>query len=228
MTDITTYKKRLYQFYEVYNDKQTSASGTNVKVTGKLAHADVIAAAASHKLERTLVYLNGVRNLVTGVALNAADTDITVTDTIVSGDYVDVYLACTTGTLENNTATGKFPLVEVQALQKYGATSNTVNQLQCGTERVETIKFSSDGESSIGIIRRGNDNFNNFKTARANKTYLMIIIKDTTDAANTVYDTIREVRVTGYSRGTRAIDAKGGEIVDTVRFRFVPPVAIST
>jgi len=144
MTDITTYKDELYELYELYHDEQTAASGTTITVSGKLAHADVIAA-SGHKLERTRVYVNGARNLVHEVALNGADTDITVADTITSGDEVDIFLACTTGTLENNTTTGKLPLIELQVMQGYGVKSNTFEQAGCGTERLESIEFAADG-----------------------------------------------------------------------------------
>jgi len=227
MTDITTYKKRLFEFYELYHDVQDTASGTTVTVTGKNPHADVIAS-SGHKLKRTRVYVNGIRATITEVAASGADTVITVSDTINSGDKVDIYLATTVGTLVNNTDTGKFPLVELQALQNYKTTSNTFDQPGCGTERLETIKFASDGEATMNLIRRGNDTFKNFIMARQNGKYLMIIARNTTDAANTVYEVISEARVTSYSRGTRAIDAKGGEVVDQIKFQYVPPVEIST
>jgi len=227
MTDITTYKKELYEVYELHHAVQTTATSPTLTVTGKKPHADVIAS-SGHKLERTRVYVNGKRATVTAVALNVNDTDITVSDTIVSGDEVDIFLAATTGTLENNTTSGKIPLIELQVMQEYGVASNTADQEACGTERMEETEYATDGMIVLGLHRRGNDNMKNFISARKNKKYLMIIVKDTTDSANTTYDVLHEVRVESYGRGTRAINAKGGEVIDPVTFNFVPDVAVTT
>jgi hypothetical protein len=225
MVDISTYKNELYEFYELYHDEQSTATSPTLTVTGKLAHADVIAS-SGHKLKRTRVYVNGIRATVTEVANNGADIDITVSDTIVSGDLVDIFVACTTGTLENNSAVGKLPIVELQIMQGYGATSNIFKQPGCGTERTESVAFAADGMITLGLNRRGNDNMKNFISARKNKKYLMIIVKDTTDTAT--YDILHEARVASYGRAARAVDAEGGKITDTVTFSFVPDVAMST
>lgn len=227
MTEISTYQKELYEFYELYHDKQITATSPDITVTGKKPHADVIAA-TGHKLKRTRVYINGVRATVTEVALSTNDTVITVSDTIVSGDEVDIFLAATTGTLENNTTTGKIPLVELQVAQMYGVASDVAEQEACGTDRVDETEYAADGMISVGILRRGNDNMKNFISAKKNKKYLMIIVKDTTVAASPTYDILHEVRVATYARGTQAIDAKGGEIMDPVTFIFVPDVHVTT
>lgn len=224
MTDISTSKDELYEFYELYHDVQITATSPDLTVTGKKPHADVIAS-SGHKLKRTRVYVNGKRATVTEVALSTNDTVITVTDTIVSGDSVDIFLAATVGTLENNTTVGKFPIVELQVMQGYGAKSNTFKQPGCGTERMESIAFAADGMITLGLNRRGNDNMKNFISARKNKKYLMIIVKDTTTTAT--YDILHEVRVASYGRATRALDAEGGKITDTVTFSFVPDAEVS-
>jgi len=55
----------------------------------------------------------------------------------------------------------------------------------------------------------------------------MIIVKDTTATA-TKYDILHEARVETYGRATRALDAKGGEVTDTITFSFVPDASVST
>lgn len=227
MADISTYKNEVYEVYELYHDTQITATSPTITVTGKKPHADVIAAAGD-KLQRTRVYVNGVRATVTAVALNVNDTDITVSDTVVSGDIVDIFLACTTGTLANNTTLGKIPLIELQVMQGYGANSSTFKQPGCGTERTESLAFAADGMIALGLNRRGNVNMQNFILARKNKKYLMIIVKDTTDAANTTYDVLQEARVATYGRAARALDAEGGKISDVISFSFVPDAAVTT
>jgi len=229
MVDISTYKDEVYEIYELYHDVQTTATSPTLTVTGKKPHADVIAA-TGHELKRTRVYVNGVRATVTEVALSGSgnDTEITVSDTIVSGDSVDIFLATTTGTLSNNTTSGKFPLVELQTMQDYGATSNTFKQPGCGTERKESVAFAADGDITLGMNRRGNTNMQNFALARKNKKYLMIIVKDTTDAANPTYDVLHEARVASYGRAAEANDSQRGVVTDTITFSFVPDAAIST
>jgi len=226
MVDISTYKDEVYEIYELYHDTQITATSPTVTVAGKLPHADVIAA-TGHKLERTRVYVNGTRNAITEVAASGADTAITVAGTVVSGDTVDIFLATTTGTLSNNTALGKFPLVELQTMQDYGATSNTFKQPGCGTDRTESIAFAADGDITLGMNRRGNVNMQNFALARKGKTYLMIIVKDTT-AASPTYDILHEARVASYGRATRALDAEGGKVTDTITFTFVPDAVVTT
>jgi hypothetical protein len=228
VTEISTYQKELYEFYELYHEERTdiAAAGVSFSVVGKLAHADVLTATYSAK--RTRVYINGVRATVTTVANNGADTDITVSETIVLGDEVDIFLACTTGTLSNNTTLGKIPLVELQVMQAWDATLNVAEQEVCGTDMVDETEYAADGRIELGILRRGNTNMKNFISAKENKKYLMIIVKDTTDPANTTYDVLHECRVDTYGRGTQAIDAKGGEIMDPVSLIFVPPVAVTT
>ena len=225
MTEGSTYKNELYEFYELYHDTQTSATSPTLTVSGKKPHADVIAS-SGHKLKRTRVYVNGKRATITEVALNVNDTDISVSDTIVSGDTVDIFLAATTGTLENNTATGKFPLVELQVAQGYSVTSNTFDQPGCGTGRKETLLFEPDSRIMLGLNRRGNDNLKNFISARKNKKYLMIIVKDSTDPVTT-YNVLHEVRVETYERATKALDTKEGVVVDVISLRFVPDVDVT-
>jgi hypothetical protein len=225
MTDISTYKKELYEVYELYHDEQTAATSPTVTVTGKIAHADVISATAAGCL-RTRMYVNGVRAVITEVAAPGADTVITTSTTIVSGDEVDVFLACTTGTLENNTITGKIPLIELQIAQGFGVRSNKFEQLGCGTERIESITFKGTGRGSLAVARRGNDNLKNFIKARKNKKYLMIIVKDTSNA--TTYDVLHEVRIGKYRRGTQAKNSQEGVVIDIIEFRFVPGVAVTT
>ena len=227
MTDISTYKKELYVVYELVHDEQDDATSPTLTVTGKKPHADVIAA-SGHKLERTRVYVNGERATVTEVALSTNDTVITVSDTIAVGDEVDIFLAATTGTLENNKLLGKIPLIELQVMQEYGVASNTADQEACGTGRMEETEYAADGMIVLGLHRRGNDNMKNFISARKNKKYLMIIVKDTTVSASPTYDILHEVRVESYGRGTRAIDAKGGEVIDPVTFTFVPDVEVTS
>lgn len=227
MTDITTYKKKLYEFYELYKDVQITATGTSLTVAGKKPHADVIAA-AGHKLERTRVYVNDVRNVVTEVADAGANTTITVTDTIDSGDIVEIYLAPTTGTLDNNTTTGKIPLIEPQIAENYAATSNQFEQRSHGTDRTDIVTLSSRGRGMLAIARRGDADLNNFISARKNKKYLMILVTDSADAANITYDILHEVRLNGYGSGDQARDDKSGIVTVTAPFSFVPNVPMTT
>jgi hypothetical protein len=225
MTEISTYQKELYEFYELVHDEQNTASGTTVTVTGKQAHADVLT--ATYSPLRTRVYINGARATISGVANNGADIDITVSETIDLGDEVDIFVACTTGTLSNNGSLGKIPLVELQVMQTWDATLNTAEQEVCGSDMVDETEYAADGMVELGILRRGNTNMKNFISANENKKYLMIIVKDTTDPANTTYDILHECRVDTYGRGTQAIDAKGGEVMDPVTLVFVPPVSVT-
>lgn len=227
MTDISTYKDEVYEIYELVHDTQTAVVGTTITVTGYLPHADVITS-TGHSTDRTRVYVNGVLVAITSVEVSGANTDIIVPVAIESGDDVDIFLATSTGTLSNNGAVGKFPLVELQTMQDYGATSNTFKQPGCGTERKESIAFAADGDITLGMNRRGNTNMKNFTLARKGKVYLMILVKDTTDPANITYDILHEVRVVSYGRAGRALDAEGGKITDTITFSFVPDAAVST
>lgn len=222
MVEASVYKDRLNIFYEVYRDTQNSATSPIITITGKLPHADVVAS-SGWKLELTQVHVNGVRANITQVAANGADTDIMVSDTIVSGDNVDILLATSTGTLANNTLTGKFPMVEVQALQKYSVASNKFNQVQCGSGRQENRRFEAAGEALLGIIRRGNKNLKNFVTARKNGTNLMILVKDSANS-DIVYDILHEVRVKKYQRLTQAINTEAGVITDVIKFRFTSQI----
>ena len=225
--EVTTYKKKLYEIYELYHDVQTTASGVVLTVTGKKPHADVIAVAGD-KLKWTRVYVNGVRKTVTAVALNVNDTDITVTGAITSGDIVDIYLAATVGTLSNNTTTGKIPLIEPQIAENYATASNKFEQLSHGTNKSDTITLSSRGGGTLAIARRGDADLKNFILARKNKKYLMIIVKDTADSANTTYDVLHEARLLGYGSGEQARNDKSGIVTISVPFRFVPGVPMST
>jgi|GEM_PF-1766522 len=223
MIETSTYKKRLFEFYELYHESRTNISGTTITVDGKNPHADVIAS-SGHKLKRTRVYVNGIRATITEVAANGANTDISVLDTITLGDIVDIYLATNTGTLANNTGTGKFPLVELQTIQNYGVKTNSFDQVCFGSGRKEFRRFESDGVALLGTNRRGNNNFKNFIMARQNGTYLMILVKDSTNL-NIIYDILHEVRVESYKRLTRSIETKDGIITDLITFRFVPEVS---
>lgn len=231
MPELSTYKKELYEVYELYHDERTdiAAAGAAFHVTGKLAHADVLT--ATYSPLRTRVYINGVKATVTDVVhhANGTDTSITVSETIVLGDEVDIFLACTTGTMPFNDPDplGKMPLIDLQIAQGFGVRSNKFEQLGCGTERIETITFKGTGRGSLAIARRGNDNLINFIYARKNKVYLMIIVKDTSDASPT-YDVLHEVRIGKYRRGTQARNSQDGVVVDIIEFRFVPGVAVTT
>lgn len=232
MVDISTYKNEVYELYELYHDVQTTASGTALTVSTKRPHADVIADVAVpaevHMLERTRVYINGARATVSKVVDADPNTTITISPAADTGDTVGIFLAARTGTLANNQSLGKFPLVELQTMQDYGATSNTFKQPGCGTERTEAMSFAADGDITLGLNRRGNTNMENFIAARSGKVYLMIIVKDTTVPASPTYDVLHEARVSSYGRATRALDAEGGKVTDTITFSFVPDVAVST
>ena len=227
MTEISTFKDEVYDAYELYHISQAGVAGTNVKVTGKKPHADVIAA-TGHKLQRTRVYVNGVRDVITEVALSTNDTDITITTTLISSDIVDVFLAATTGTLQNNTTVGKIPVTCDQIAQNYSAESNEEDIGACGTERTETVRYSDDGNGTLMFKRQGNVNMQNFILARKNKKYLMFIVRDTTDAANTTYDILHECRIATYARGTKAGRDRKAMILDTFEFTFVPPAKVTT
>lgn len=225
--ETSVYHDELYELYEVYHDEQITATSPVLTVTGKNPHADVVAA-SGHKLERTRVYINGVRANVTNVAASGADAEITVSDTIVSGDEVDIYLPTSTGTLENNTLTGKIPLIEMQVAQGYGAMASNAQEVGCGTSREGGIPFKPAGIGTLAITRKGNNNLKNFIKARKNKTYLMILVKDTTDNDNTVYDILHEVRVGKYRRGVQAENDQDGIVMDLIDFRFTPTVDTRT
>ena len=225
MTEISTYKDELYEIYELHHAVQTTATSPDLTVTGKKPHADVIAV-TGHKLKRTRVYVNGKRATITEVALSTNDTVISVSDTIVSGDNVDIFLATTTGTLDNNTTTGKIPATCDQMAQTYAAESNEIDIGACGTERFETVRFSDDGMGTLAFKRQGNVNMQNFILAKKNKIYLMIIVKDTT-AASATYDILHECRIATYARSTQAGRNRKALIVDTFEFSFVPPVPVT-
>jgi hypothetical protein len=227
MKDASVYHDELYELYEVYHDEQTTATSPTITVTGKLPHADVVAL-SGHKLERTRVYIDGVKANVISVVSDSPNTLITVSDTIVSGDIVDIYLATSTGTLENNTATGKIPLVELQVAQGYGAAVDNMTEYGCGTSRRGQIPFKPAGMGTMAITRKGTNNLNNFIKARKNKTHLMILVKDTTDPAVTLYDIIHEVRVSKYRRGVMAQNDQDGVVMDLIDFRFVPGADVRT
>ena len=225
MTEISTYKDQLCEIYELHHAVQTTATSPDLTVTGKKPHADVIAV-TGHKLKRTRVYVNGKRATITEVALSTNDTVISVSDTIVSGDTVDIFLATTTGTLVNNTTTGKIPATCDQMAQNYAAESNEIDIGASGTERFETVRFSDDGMGALVFKRQGNVNMRNFILAKKNKVYLMVIVKDT--ANSVTYDILHECRIATYARSTQAGADRKALIVDTFEFSFVPPVPVTT
>lgn len=227
MTEPTSYKTVLDEFYELHHEEQTAVSGTVITVTGHKPHADVIAT-TGHKLERTRVYVNNVRNMVTKVELAVNDTDITVADTITSGDVVEIYLAPTDGTLSNNGSLGKIPLIEPQIAENYSVESNTFEQRSHGTTRTEIIKLSSRGRGTLVLARRGDTDLENFMLARKNKRFLMIIVKDIADSANTTYDVLHEVRLLGYGASDQAQNNESGIAAVVAPFRFVPNVPMTT
>lgn len=227
VTELSTHQKKLYMPYELYHDIQNTATSPNITVTGKKPHADVIAS-SGHKLKRTRVYINGVRATITEVALSTNDTVISVSDTIVSGDNVHIFLAATVGTLANNTTVGKFPFAKLQVAQKYSVASNTNKQSGCGSTRIHRISYVGKGAATLAFIRHGNTNMKNFILAAKNSKFLMFIIKDTTDAANTTYEVLHECRVQNCTRGTQATNAKGSEIADVISLTFVPDVSPTT
>ena len=228
MTDLSTYRDELYEFYELHHVIKTGVAGTSIIVSGKLPHADVIAL-SGHALKRTRVYVNDEPATVVGVDISGGtDTEITVADTITLGDSVEIFLATSTGTLQNNALTGKFPVTAEQLAQRYAAESNELEIGACGSEQFETVRFSDEGEGIIAFKRQGNANMQNFILAKENGVYLMIIVKDTTDAANTTYDILHEVEVASYARGTQAQSNKKGLIADTFEFDFVPPTAVTS
>ena len=226
MIRLSTYLDELYEFYELHHVIKTDVSGTTITITGKLPHADAISS-SGHRLHRTQIFVNNTYNAVEEVAASGADTEITVADTITLGDSVEIFLATSTGTLQNNALTGKFPVTAEQLAQRYAAESNELEIGACGSEQFETVRFSDEGEGIIAFKRQGNANMQNFILAKENGVYLMIIVKDTTDAANTTYDILHEVEVASYARGTQAQSNKKGAIADTVEFDFMPPAAIA-
>lgn len=228
MTEISTYKHELYEFYELNHSTQTAASvTTTITVAALRPHADVIASSGG-ALKRTRVYVNGKLNAVTEVADADPNTTITVTDALAIGDAVDIYLATTTGSLQNNGSTGKLPATCDQLAQDYAAVSNEEDVGAGGTERTETVRYSDDGNGTIMFKRQGNFNMQNFILARKNKKYLMIIVKDTTVPATPTYDILHEVRIASYARGTEAGRGRKAMIIDTFEFTFAPPVSMTS
>lgn len=229
MARSSIYEDEVYEVYEMYHEEMTGITGQAVDSVGvEDAHADSIAAASEVACKRTVVYVNGVRDIVTDVA-NGAITgiDVDITTVLVASDVVDVYVCQDVGTLTGNAATGKLPLPTLQNMQAYGATGNTVNRPGCGTQRKETIIFSADGTITLGLDRRGNTALIDFSEAMAEETYLLIAVKDTTiDTTNAdiTYDLLREAKVTGYGRSAQAVETERGIVTDTVTFSFVPPV----
>ena len=227
MTRSSIYEDEQYEIYEAHYERQTGLTGTNVAITAEVPHADVISAVAAGACLRTVVYVNGVSDVVTEVAINVADIDITITSTLVASDVVDIYICLATGTLPSNAATGKLTLPELQNMQAYGATGNQIARPGCGTKQKETIIFSAEGTITLGLDRRGNTALADFAEAMDEDTYLLIAVKDTTEGsagADVTYDLLREVRVPGYGRSPQAVETERGIVTDTVTFAFQPPV----
>lgn len=227
MVRTSIYEDEVYEVYEAYHEEITGITGTTVTITGENAHADSIAAASADACQRTVVYVNGELEAIVEVADNVADIDITITTTLVATDAVDVYIATDTGTLPDNSTTGKLPLPTLQNMQAYGATGNQIARPGCGTKRKETIIFSAEGTITLGLDRRGNTALKNFAEAMNEDTYLLIAVKDTTlgtTGSNVTYDLLREAKVTGYGRSAQAVETERGIVTDTVTFAFVPPV----
>ena len=226
-TEISTYPDQLYELYELNHTVQITATSPTLTVTGVLPHADVIAS-TGYKLDFTRVYVNGVAATVTEIAASGADTVITVSDTIVSGDTVDIFFATSTGTMQNNTALGKIPATCDQLVQNYVAQSAEIDVGGCGTDRYEPIRFSDDGVGTLAFKQQGNANMQNFILAIDNKTYLMIVVKNSNVPGSPTYDILHECRITKIGRSTQARSAKTGLIVDLVNFDFVPPVKVTS
>jgi hypothetical protein len=235
MTRSSIYEDEQYEIYEAHYEQITGLTGTTVTIGVSPsidAHADSIATASADACKRTVVYINGVSDIITAVADNAVDgIDITITTTLVASDVVDVYVASATGTLPSNAATGKLTLPELQNMQAYGATGNQIARPGCGTKTKSTIIFSAEGTITLGLDRRGNTALKDFSEAMDEDTYLLIAVKDTTEGAtgsDVVYDLLREARVTGYGRSAQAVETERGIITDTVTFAFQPPVKYIT
>ena len=223
------FEDEVYQFYQTHHVKQAGVIGNDVTIAGKLPHVDAVASLSEDSCQMTVVLINGVKGEVTTVAIdNVTDTKITLTEAMVTSDVIEVFLPTTTGTLPGNATTGKLSLPQMQNMQAYGATGNTISRPTCGSKEKRQITFAADGTITLGLDRYGNSAMKDFAAAEDDDdVWLLIRVKDVSEGetgADVKYDLLRQVQITGYGRSGQAVVTERGIVTDSITASFVPPV----
>ena len=221
------FEDETYEFYEVYQVKQAGVAGEIVTIAGKLPHLDAAATASEEACSMTVVLINGVKATVESVVNAAPDTTITVSETMVTSDIVEVFMPATTGTLPGNASDGKLSLPQMQNMQAYGATGNTISRPTCGSKEKRQITFAADGTITLGLDRYGNSAMKDMAAAEDAGTFLLIRVKDISEGetgTDVKYDLLRQVQITGYGRSGQAVVTERGIVTDSITASFVPPV----
>ncbi len=222
-----TYKDILVEMYEQYNDNHSVSAAEetagDIKVVGKLAHADVIG--TGEEVGRTRVYIDGVQATITEVAINVADTDITISG-LVEGQYAEIYLACTTGTLPSNATTGKLTLPSKQAAFTFDSTADTLETGGLGTASKDTYVFATAGSATLALETKNSTSFKDLTQARLTNKFLSLVIKDTSQAADE-YRIMNACNVTDIGQNVINTDNVRGILMTTYGFGFKPEVEVS-
>ena len=224
--ETSIFEHELYEIYEVYHSISTGITGYNITVSGKNAHADAIAVDLESTCRMTTALINGRLVKVTDVQNSGADVIVTLDTEFYTSDTIQLFLPCSTGTLDCNSTTGKFPLVQMQNMQAYGATGNIISRPTCGSKMKQLITFTPDGTITLGLDHYGSEALKGFSAAMDAGVYLLIRVKDTSGGTTgdcIEYDLLRQVQVTGVGKSAQAVKTERGIVTDSVTFGYEPP-----
>ncbi len=196
----------------------------DLKVVGKLAHADVIG--TGEEVARTRVYIDGVQATITEVALNVADTDITISGGVTEGEWVEIYLCATTGTLPSNATTGKLTLPSKQAAFTFDSTGDTLETGGLGTASKDTYVFATAGSATLALETKNSISLKDFTSARLNNKFVSLVIKDTSQTADE-FRILNACNVTDIGQNVINTDNVRGILMTTYGFGFKPEVEVS-
>lgn len=222
-----TYKDILLEIYEQYNDNHSVSAAEeaagDLKVVGKLPHADVIG--TGEEVGRTRVYVDGVQATITEVAINVADADITISGGVTEGQYAEIYLCCTTGTLPSAT-TGKLTLPSKQAAFTFDSTGDTLETGGLGTASKDTYVFATAGSATLALETKNSISLKDLTQARLTNKFLSLVMKDTSQAADE-FRIMNACNVTDIGQNVINTDNVRGILMTTYGFGFKPEVEVS-
>ena len=224
--ETSIFEHELYEIYEVYHSISTGNTGYTITILDKNAHTDAIAVNLESACRMTTALINGRLAKVTDVQNSGTDVIVTLDTEFYTSDIIQLFLPCSTGTLDCNSITGKFPLVQMQNMQAYGATGNIISRPTCGSKMKQLITFTPDGTITLGLDHYGSEALKGFSAAMDANVYLLIRVKDTSGGSTgdcVEYDLLRQVQVTGIGKSAQAVKTERGIVTNSVTFGYEPP-----
>lgn len=222
-----TYKDILITLYEQYNDNHSISAAEDtanqITVTGKLGHADVIG--TGEEVGRTRVYIDGVQATITEVSNNGADCIINIAS-LTEGEYAEIYVCTTTGTLDSNTSTGKLTLPSKQAAFTFDSTGDTLETGGLGTASKDTYVFATSGSATLALETKNSISFKDLSKARLTNKFISLVIEDTSQSA-VEYRILNAANVTDIGQNVINTDNVRGILMTTYGFGFKPEVEVS-